>query len=114
MYSNGSDSHPALGRLARSLVQHRIGLGLTQAQLARQAGVAKRTIERLESNGTAQLGTLVRVLEVLGLLDRFQQLFPEASPTPMAVLALRGKERKRVRAPRRQMPPSAWTWGPDS
>ena len=95
-------------RLARA----RIDLNLTQAALAEQSGVAKRTIERLESGEAAtQLSGFLRVCRTLGLLERFELLLPQPAPSPMAQLKQQG--RKRQRAAGRKAAPMAkkWTWG---
>ena len=94
------------GRLARC----RIELGLSQAKLAEQAGVSKRTVERIEAGATTQTVTLIRILRELQLLERMETLAPETGPRPMDLLKLKGKERKR--APRRGGNPSVkpWQW----
>jgi len=80
------------GRLARV----RLERNLTQAGLAEQAGVSKRTVERMEAGGVTQLVNLVRVCRVLDLLERFEALIPEPVASPVAQLKQRGKERKRA------------------
>ena len=78
------------GRLAGA----RIGQNLTQAALAEQAGVSKRTVERLESGAVAtQLSSFLRVCRVLGLMERFESLVPEAAASPMAQLKRQGGNR---------------------
>ena len=92
----------------------RLGLNLTQAAVAEQAGVAKRTVERLESGAVAmQLSSLVRVCRVLGVLDRFDLLVPEPTPSPMAQIKQRTGSRKRATGSRGTAAPAqpAWTWG---
>ena len=109
-----------LRELGRRLTGARIARNLTQAALAVEAGVSKRTIERLESGEVAtQLSSFIRVCRVLGLIDGFESLVPQVSPGPIAQLKLAGRARQRVRGRRnteRQatvvttgMP--AWTWG---
>ena len=97
------------GRLAGA----RIGRNLTQAALAEQAGVSKRTIERLESGEVAtQLSGFLRVCRALGLLERIEALLPEAMPGPMEQLRQAG--RKRQRATGKKTAPGGsktWTWG---
>mgnify|MGYP000461714881 CR=1 FL=1 len=47
---------------------------LTQADLAHEAGVSKRTVERIEAGASAQMASLIRIFRVLDLmpaLDRF-------------------------------------------
>ena len=93
----------------------RLQRNLTQAALATEAGVSKRTIERLEAGETAtRLAGFLRVCRVLGLIDRVDRLIPEPAPSPMQLLQLRGRERKRAsgtqvaESPRVQSP---WSWG---
>lgn len=97
------------GRLARI----RLERNLTQAQLAGQAGVSKRTIERLETGAVAtHLSGFIRVCRVLDVLDRFDALVPEPVPSPVAQLKLRGRQRQRASAAK-AIKPSAknWQWG---
>lgn len=98
----------ALGvRLGRIRLQH----DLTQAELASQAGVSKRTVERMEAGGATQLVNLVRVCRALGLVEGFETLIPEPAPSPVAQLKLRGKERKRASSVKPPEPQGKWRWG---
>ena len=73
-----------LGEIGARVAAVRLERNLTQAVLAKEAGVSKRTVERLESGqvGTRLAGFL-RVCRVLGLLERFEQLIPAPSPSPI-------------------------------
>ncbi|MDR3229620.1 MAG: helix-turn-helix domain-containing protein [Puniceicoccales bacterium] len=86
-----------LRELGERFTKARLELNLTQAELAARAGVAKRTIERLE-NGEAgtRLSGLVRICRALGLAERLNLLAPETAPGPMEMLRLRGRERCRA------------------
>ena len=95
------------GRLARIRVER----NLTQAQLAEQSGVSKRTVERLESGAVAtQLSGFIRVCRVLDVLEHFDTLIAEPVPSPVAQLKLRGKQRQRASKAKK---PAAkkWQWG---
>jgi len=71
MTNNGSSFENApLATLGHRLEQRRLARDLTQATLAREAGVSKSTIERLENGASVQLANLVRVLRALELLDQ--------------------------------------------
>ena len=100
-----------LEEIGARLAQRRLALQMTQAAVAEEAGLAKRTVERIEAGATAQLSSLVRVLRVLGLVERLNDLVPEAGPRPMDLLKLRGKQRQRASAKRRPDGLSKeWTW----
>jgi transcriptional regulator with XRE-family HTH domain len=105
-----------LRELGERLTRIRLERNFTQATLAEQAGVSKRTVERLEAGEVAtQLSGFLRVCRVLGLLERFDALVPEPLPSPMAQLKLQGRKRRRasgkkVGAP----PPKKWTWGDEA
>ena len=94
------------GRLARA----RLERNLKQADLARQAGVSKRTLERMEAGGATQLVNLVRVCRALGLIERFEILIPEPVNSPVTQLKLQGKARKRAASVARTKPAGKWTW----
>jgi DNA-binding XRE family transcriptional regulator len=104
-----------LEELGKRLGQRRIAQALTQADLALEAGVSKRTVERIEAGAVAQTLNLVRILRVLDLLPGLDQLVPETGPRPMDLLKLKGKTRKRATSRRAANPPSdGWSWGDDA
>lgn len=100
------------GRLAAA----RIVRNLTQAVLAEQAGVSKRTVERLESGEVAtQLSGFVRVCRVLGLLERFDAFVPEEMASPMAQLKMQSRKRQRATGKKAVAVQSKkWAWGETS
>jgi transcriptional regulator with XRE-family HTH domain len=91
----------------------RLAQNLTQEQLATQAGLGVRTIQRLESGAAAtQLSGFIRVCRELGLLERFDSLVPEAVASPMARLKREGRTRQRATGTKRaESTPKKWTWG---
>lgn len=102
-----------LGLLGERISQHRLRANLTQAELAAEAGVAKRTLERIEAGGGAETTTLVRILRALNLIDGLNQLLPEIPPSPIAQVELRGKQRRRASGRRSRKPQASgkpWTW----
>jgi transcriptional regulator with XRE-family HTH domain len=100
-----------LAELGARLASRRLDLQMTQAEVAEQAGVAKRTLERIEAGHSAQLGTLVRVLRVLDAMPGLDGLLPEAGPGPMALLKGKGKPRQRASRKRREESARGpWTW----
>jgi transcriptional regulator with XRE-family HTH domain len=111
-----------LAALGERLARLRLDRGLTQAQLAEEAGVAKRTVERMEAGNSVQMVTLVRLCRVLGLMDGLDRLVPEPGPTPLALLRKeaggKGRQRASGRRAARGRGPGAggkgWTWGDES
>lgn len=104
-----------LREMGERLTAERVLRELTQADLAREAGVSKRTVERLENGESVQLANLVRVLRALGLLEKLDALLPPAAPGPMDLLAGRGRPRQRVRRKHSYIrePKQPWRWGED-
>ena len=99
--------------LGARLARIRLDGDLTQAALADEAGVGLRTLQRLE-NGTAapQLNMFLRILRALGLIENLEQLIPEPTPSPMQMLKMRGKIRRRASGKEPQVAESkgTWTW----
>ncbi len=94
------------------LATRRIAMGLTQADAAEQAGISKRTLERLEAGEPVQSPNLVRMLRVLQLLDALEALLPTPGPGPMDVLRREGKTRQRAqRTGGGEAPARPWRWG---
>jgi len=112
-----SNTH-TLQELGHRVERLRIQRNLTQATLANEAGISKRTLERLEHGGTVQITSFLSVLRVLGLLDDFINLIPNAVDSPMA--ELRNREKVRQRASKRSSSNKSkernedWSWGDDS
>jgi transcriptional regulator with XRE-family HTH domain len=107
-----------LNELGDRLERYRIDAGLTQAQLAEEAGISKRTVERIEAGRSIDFVMLLRILRVLKRLDVLDQLVPASPQSPLMLLKGRGRERKRVKHSRRPPDDTAapksnppWKWG---
>jgi transcriptional regulator with XRE-family HTH domain len=85
-----------LQEIGERLERRRIDAGLTQAQLAEEAGISKRTVERIEAAHSTDFVMLLRVLRVLKLLGALDQLVPDLPQSPLVLLKGRGRARKRV------------------
>lgn len=106
-----------LQEIGDRLERRRIDAGLTQAQLAEEAGISKRTVERIAAGHSTDFVMLVRVLRVLKLLEAVDQLVADLPQSPLVLLKGRGRARKRVRQSRREpdgiaVPKAAapWKW----
>lgn len=103
-----------LTEVGERITRCRLERQLTQATLARQAGIAKRTLERVEAGETAQTNTIIRIFRVLDLLPNLDQMLPGSNPGPLEVMRRKGKVRKRASAQQhRSATNKPWTWGDD-
>ncbi len=106
LHSSSSQIQQELGY---RLEQIRLGRNISQAALATEAGVSRRTITRLEQGESVSLDTLIRVLQVLGFAERLQTLLPSPAISPIERVRRKGKPRQRARA-KSQEAPQTWEW----
>ncbi len=101
--------------LGDRLSRLRLQRNLSQAQLAREAGISKRTLIRLESGESSQVTNLIRVVRALGLLGNLDAFVPPPLPSPIEQLRSRAKERRRASpGAKKSGSPAKWTWGDES
>ncbi|MGE4559902.1 MAG: helix-turn-helix domain-containing protein [Desulfobulbus sp.] len=104
-----------LAEIGTRIARYRIDQQVTQADLAEQAGVSKRTVERVEAGASVQFSTIIRILRILDLLQGLDQMISEPIPRPMALLKQKGKVRQRASSgPRPDKVPEKWSWGDES
>ena len=96
--------HAVVAELGRRLARCRLSMGATQAALAFEAGVSKRTLERIEAGQSVQFVSLVRVLRALRLVENLEALAPAEGPGPMELLRMQGRPRQRASSARRTAP----------
>jgi transcriptional regulator with XRE-family HTH domain len=105
-----------LHEIGGRLEHRRIDAGLTQAQLAEEAGISKRTVERIEAGHSTDFVMLLRALRILKLFETLDQLVPDLPQSPLMLLKTRGRARKRVRHSRLRdgsavrKPAAPWKW----
>lgn len=102
-----------LDELGLRLARARIQRNFTQAQAAREAGLSKRTVERIEAGESTQLSNLIRLFRALGLTRQFDALVPDTPPSPIEQLESQSKRRRRARASSRKSAapsPRPWSW----
>ena len=99
--------------LGRRVEVLRLGRNIQQLELAREAGVSRRTITRLENGQSVSLDTLLRVMRALGISGRLAALLPDPTVLPVDRVRLKGKERKRASG-RKTKARGAWTWADDT
>jgi transcriptional regulator with XRE-family HTH domain len=106
-----------LHEIGERLERRRIDAGLTQAQLAEESAISKRTLERIEAGHSTDFVMLLRALRVLKLFETLDQLVPDLPQSPLMLLKGRGRARKRVGHSRRSpedaatpRPALPWKW----
>jgi transcriptional regulator with XRE-family HTH domain len=108
-----------LSELGSRLERTRLERNLTQRELADEAGVERKALQRIEAGESVRLTSFIRVLRALGLLDALDRLVPEPAPSPIELLELHGKKRRRASGMRGKRAPSperagSWQWGDET
>lgn len=106
--------HDMLERqIGQNLQRYRLDQNLNQTELAKKAGLSRRTITSIENGNGSTLGTLIRILRALKKEHLLQELLskPPISPAKLheANLIL-NKTRKHASKPRKPKKPSTFTW----
>ncbi len=91
------------------LKQARLNRDLTQADVARLAGVARKTVINAEK-GKAQLEVLIAILMALDLTSQLELFIPTQEISPLQLAKLQGKKRQRASGKRTDAneEPPAW------
>ena len=97
--------------LVRRLARRRIDLGLTQVEASEQAGIAVRTLRRLERGGDCQFLTIIRLLKTYNLVGHLDQHVPEPTISPIEFLERQQKTRKRASKTTPKEKNQPWKWG---
>jgi transcriptional regulator with XRE-family HTH domain len=104
-----------LAEIGSRIARYRIDQQVTQADLAEQAGVSKRTVERVEAGASVQFSTIIRILRVLDMLQGLDRMISESPLRPMDLLKHKGKVRQRASSSHRSGSISKkWSWGDES
>ena len=85
-----------LREIGDRLKQARLQRNVTQATLSALTGVSRRTVQKTEEGDVSTLKTLIALLRGLGLLDQLNLLMPETPLSPIQLVKLYGKVRRRA------------------
>jgi putative transcriptional regulator len=97
--------------LCHQVEKIRLVRNLTQAQLAKEAGIALITLNKLEKGQGVSLDTFIRVLMALDLQGNLATLLPDPSVRPVERVTNRGRERQRARPIKSREDKQPWNWG---
>ena len=95
------------------LARLRLSRNVTQAMLAKDAGIGLGALRRLEAGKPSTLDTFLRVVLALGLDEAILGAVPTGQIRPIERVSRTGSERKRARPKAPGDSDPAWTWGDD-
>ncbi|MBL0940032.1 MAG: helix-turn-helix transcriptional regulator [Gemmatimonadaceae bacterium] len=94
-----------LRELGQRLQRYRLQQNRTAVDVARDAGIGLRTLERAEAGERPTLATFIQILRALGRLDAFEAFLPAPLVSPLQLAELSGQERRRAGTPRKRGSP---------
>ena len=97
--------------IGQKLERLRLSRNITQAQLARDAGISERTLRRLESGDNPTLNSLIRVLISLKIPQNIDLLVPDPRIRPIERVRTKGAERQRSSSTKAPRKTRQWEWG---
>lgn len=87
--------------LAKRIRAYRVGMGISQRDLAERGGISITSLARFEQTGAITLNNLIAVLRSLGVVDRVRELIPDhQGPSPLELLDMSREVRTNVVATR--------------
>ena len=103
-----ASSETITGALCKRLDEIRLSRNISQADLAKEAGVSRSTMTRLADGKAVSLDSFVRVMVALRLTDHLAAMLPDPSIRPVERVQFGGAERQR--ASRKKDKTSEWKW----
>ncbi len=89
-----------LREVGERLQRFRIQRNVTQAKLAKIAGVGHATVKRAEAGENIRLETIVKILRALGRIEALDSFLPEPLVSPIQLVEQRERGRRRARGSR--------------
>lgn len=104
-----ASSDAIIDALCKRLDEIRLSRNISQADLAKEAGVSRSTMTRMADGKAISLDSFVRVMIALRLTDHLAALLPDPGIRPIERVQLEGTERQRAR--RKSHKAAQWHWG---
>ena len=89
-----------LEELGARIQRRRLALNISQLELSRKAGVARKVIQNIESRSSCTVKSLVRIMRALGFIGELDLFLPASAPSPLELAKMKGRERQRASAQR--------------
>ncbi|MXX63194.1 MAG: helix-turn-helix transcriptional regulator [Holophagales bacterium] len=96
--------------LGRRLATLRLARNVTQRALAEDAGIGLGTLRRIEAGQPASLDNLLRLAIALDVADGVLNAVPTQEIRPIERVDSRGRERRRARPRKTDLPKEPWSW----
>ena len=109
-------SQAVLSELGSRLKDYRINTSLTQDELAKKAGISRRSIQYMEKGEDVKFSSIIKVLMALGLDSNLDMLVPDSSKRPSYYLNKNSDISHRYRVSKKEVDESKNTfkWGDES
>lgn len=103
-----ASSDAVIKALFERIEKIRLSRNVSQADLAKEAGVSRSTITRLADGQGISVDSFIRVMLALDLADNLAALLPNPDVRPVDRVRLDGSERRRASGKRSAA--EGWTW----
>lgn len=90
--------HAIAGELGDRIKTARLNANLTQKALAKKAGVSLKAVTNSEK-GKSTLESMIAILIALEITEQLNFFIPKQEISPVQLIELKGKERKRAASP---------------
>ena len=110
-YASNMEIQRELGQRIRNL---RLYMDITQAELARRAGISLKTVGNLESGKDVSLRVLIEALRVLGVVTRLDLLVPQEEIRPSQVYYSQEVRKRAGRQAVTVREKPEWKWGDET
>lgn len=110
-YASNMEIQRDLGQRIKSL---RLSMNITQAELARRAGISLKTVGNLESGKDVSLRVLIEALRVLGIAGRMELLIPQEEMRPSQVYYAQEVRKRAGRQAITVQEKPEWKWGDET
>lgn len=107
---HSASSEQIIEALGQRLNAIRLSQNISQASLAREAGVSRSTLTRLADGKPVSLDSFIRVMLALKLTDQLKALLPDPSVRPVDRVRLDGSERQRATSRPTKDSTDPWVW----
>ncbi|MDM7947574.1 MAG: helix-turn-helix transcriptional regulator [Oceanibaculum nanhaiense] len=103
-------AHVLARELGARMAAYRLSRNLRQEDVAREAGISRGALVRIEGGAGGSIDSLIRIMQALGIEDRLEYLAPDGRRSPLDTKKAPGpRQRARPRPPDDDSEP--WRWG---